>query len=73
LISRVVSVEGHHSSPGGGLGEAQRGALGEADVSVVQQVDGGGGERLGQAESQRVQVAGDRDAAAFVGGVEDAV
>jgi site-specific DNA recombinase len=51
-------------------------SLGIHDVGVVQEpVDGGGGQGFGhdRVEAGRVQVAGDRDRAAFVGGVDDAV
>src|SRR5207247_4834176 len=46
------------------------------EVRVVEQpVDGGGGEGLGHdgVEPGRVDVAGDRDRAALVGGIDDAV
>ena len=60
----------------GGLGEAVGlAAFADQDVRVVQEpVDGGGGERLGHqlVKAGRVQVAGDRQRAPLVGGVDDA-
>src|ERR1700730_18696558 len=48
----------------GGLGQAQRGPLGDDEVGVVEQpVDAGGGQGLGHG---RVQVAGDGEAALLV-------
>ena len=59
----------------GGLGEAVGlAAFTDQDVGVVQEpVDGGGGERLGHqlVKAGGVQVAGDRQRAALVGGVDD--
>lgn len=41
-------VQGNHPASGGGLAEAEGGALGDDDVGVVQEpVDGRGGEGLG--------------------------
>ena len=60
----------------GGLGEAVGlAAFADQDVRVVQEpVDSGRGERLGHqlVKAGGMQVAGDRQRAAFVGGVDDA-
>ena len=65
-----------HPLAGEGFGEADRVAVGDDDVGVVQEpVDGGGGEALGhdRVEAGGVEVGGDGDGAAFVGGVDEAV
>jgi hypothetical protein len=61
---------------GEGFGEAERAAFGDDEVGVVHEpVDGGGGEAFGhdRVEAGWVQVRGDGDGAAFVGGVDDPV
>ncbi len=76
---RVVGLgQGFDPLSGEGLGEPDAVAVGLAEVGVVQEpVDGGGGggQGLGHelVESGGMQVRRDRDAAAFVGGVDEAV
>ena len=70
------SGQGFHPLSGEGLGQADALAAGLAEVGVVQEpVDGGGGQGLGHefVEPGGVQVRADRDGAAFVGGVDEAV
>ena len=69
-------VQGDHSFPGEGLGEADAVAAGLADVGVVHQpVDGGGGQGLGHqlVESGRVEVGAHGHASFLVGGIDQAV
>ena len=71
-----ISAQGLHLLSGEGLGESDAVAAGLAQVGVVEEpVDGGGGQGLGHelVESGGVQIRGDRHAAAFVGGVDEAV
>jgi hypothetical protein len=70
------SVQGFDALPGGGLVEPVAVTLGHDDVGMVQEpVDGGGGQGLGHdlVEAGGVQVRADGEAAAFVGGVDEAV
>jgi hypothetical protein len=74
---RVVGLgQGFDPLSGEGLGESDAVAAGLAEVGVVEEpVDGGGGQGLGHelVESGGVQIRGDRDAAAFVGGIDESV
>src|SRR5665811_1632029 len=69
------SGQGRHPLAVAGLGEPVGVAVGDHDVGVVHEpVDGGGGDGGGQqlVEPAGVDVAGDGDRAAFVGGIDDA-
>jgi hypothetical protein len=69
-------LQGGYSFSCDGLGEADAVAAGLADVGVVDEpVDGGGGQgfRHELVEYRRVEIRADRDAAALVGGVDEAV
>ena len=73
---RCGSGQGGHPLPGEGLGQADAFPAGLAQVCVVDEpVDCGGSQGLGHefVEAGGVQVRRDRDAAAFVGGVDEPV
>ena len=76
VAGAVQLARGVTPLPGGCLGEAVGlDAVGDQDVCVVQEaVDGAGGEGLGHqfVEPGGVEVAGERDRARTVGGVDDA-
>jgi hypothetical protein len=74
--ARELFGERRHPLPAGRLGESDRVAVGEHDVCVVQEpVDGRVGDRFRHqlVEAGGVQVGGNGEAPALIGGVDDAI